>query len=108
MIAFDNTRSIAEKVKFGMEQKLGGIMVWSIDTDDFQGDCGTENFPLMRGINKAIEESLQQIMDEENVIEQNTETEKPDKKDDGGTASYNSLDKYVFTLVLLGIVSYLY
>ncbi|KAF2885389.1 hypothetical protein ILUMI_20787 [Ignelater luminosus] len=69
VITFDNERSIAEKVKFAMEQKLGGIMVWSVDTDDFQGDCGDKNFPLMRAINKAIEKSLQEIKeDEENTI----------------------------------------
>lgn len=58
-----------------MRKGLAGAMVWSMDTDDFQGDCSDEtsehfvNFPLMRGINKAIEKTLAEIeQDKENEI----------------------------------------
>lgn len=58
-----------------MVKNLAGAMVWSLDTDDFHGDCAEEssshyiNFPLMRGINKAIEVSLEEIeRDKENEI----------------------------------------
>lgn len=50
-----------------MEKNLAGIMVWSVDTDDFQGDCAmTEDnapltFPLMRAINKSIVQALEEI-----------------------------------------------
>lgn len=77
VVTFDNSRSIANKVKFAIEKKLGGIMVWSIDTDDFLGECDVEtdvyddfrhfkhldlpmphrlsnNYPLLRTINEAI------------------------------------------------------
>ncbi|CAH0599782.1 unnamed protein product [Chrysodeixis includens] len=39
VIAYDNGRSLAIKVKFAIDKKLGGLMVWSIDTDDFKGFC---------------------------------------------------------------------
>ncbi|XP_059062527.1 probable chitinase 2 [Achroia grisella] len=39
IISYDNGRSIAIKVKMAMDYKLGGLMVWSIDTDDFRGHC---------------------------------------------------------------------
>lgn len=72
LIAYDNERSIGEKVKFAIEKGLAGTMVWSIDTDDFHGDCSDVsdesafvNFPLMRSINKAIETALKDI---ENVV----------------------------------------
>ncbi|CAB3241732.1 unnamed protein product [Arctia plantaginis] len=39
VIVYDNGRSIAVKVKMAMEKGLGGLMVWSIDTDDFKGNC---------------------------------------------------------------------
>ncbi|CAH0551736.1 unnamed protein product [Brassicogethes aeneus] len=67
-ITYDNERSIAEKIRFAMEKNLAGAMVWSIDTDDFRGDCmevavneDAINYPLMRGINKAIINSLEDI-----------------------------------------------
>lgn len=73
VISYDNERSIYEKVKFAMKKGLAGTMVWSIDTDDFHGDClennfendkGPINFPLMRSINKAIETTLKDIENE--------------------------------------------
>ncbi|XP_066255008.1 probable chitinase 2 [Euwallacea similis] len=67
LITYDDERSIFEKVQFAMENNLGGIMVWSVDTDDFHGDCtssdeqGPQNFPLMRSINKSIIQALEDI-----------------------------------------------
>lgn len=72
LIAYDNERSIGEKIQFAMEKGLAGAMVWSIDTDDFHGDCSDVtdenafvNFPLMRSVNKAIETTLKDL---ENVV----------------------------------------
>nr|UTR35845.1 chitinase [Agrotis ipsilon] len=39
VISYDNGRSIAIKVKMAIDKGLGGVMVWSIDTDDFKGQC---------------------------------------------------------------------
>lgn len=67
IIVYDNEQSIAEKIRFAMEKNLAGAMVWSIDTDDFFGDCSSSdqndlvNFPLMRCINKSIVQSLEEI-----------------------------------------------
>lgn len=56
-------------MKFALENDLAGVMVWSLDTDDFHGDC-TEvlsnddnriNFPLMNAINKSIREVIEDI-----------------------------------------------
>lgn len=73
LIAYDNEQSITEKVRFAMEKGLAGAMVWSIDTDDFHGDCDENedvgNFPLMRCINKSIEQTLKDI--ENNIIHGN-------------------------------------
>jgi len=51
----------------GMRHRVGGFMVWSIDTDDFRGDCYNEedlnsngqymkSYPLIRSIHRTIEE----------------------------------------------------
>lgn len=42
VIVYDNPRSIAVKVKMAIDYGLGGLMVWSIDTDDFRGLCDPE------------------------------------------------------------------
>ncbi|KAJ0170307.1 hypothetical protein K1T71_014235 [Dendrolimus kikuchii] len=42
VISYDNPRSIAMKVRMAIQYNLGGLMVWSIDTDDFQGVCHNE------------------------------------------------------------------
>ncbi|XP_013136672.1 PREDICTED: probable chitinase 2 isoform X2 [Papilio polytes] len=42
VITYDNARSLAAKVKKAMEFNLGGVMVYSIDTDDFKGLCDRE------------------------------------------------------------------
>ncbi|XP_073964913.1 probable chitinase 2 isoform X1 [Choristoneura fumiferana] len=39
VIVYDDAQSIAIKVKMAMSYGLGGLMVWSIDTDDFKGAC---------------------------------------------------------------------
>ncbi|XP_075218345.1 putative chitinase 2 [Lycorma delicatula] len=61
VIAFDNPRSLEEKVKFAASQKLAGVMIWSIDTDDFHGHCKDQvensdsvTYPLLRSINQAL------------------------------------------------------
>ncbi|CAD7006611.1 unnamed protein product [Ceratitis capitata] len=85
VVTFDNGRSIANKVKFAVEKKLAGTMVWSIDTDDFRGNCVMEediyadykylqsnghaimpkrinsNYPLLRTINEATTLALVEV-----------------------------------------------
>ena len=36
-VSYDNERSVKLKADFAFDMKLGGVMVWSIETDDFQG-----------------------------------------------------------------------
>ncbi|XP_045471267.1 probable chitinase 2 [Harmonia axyridis] len=85
VLTYDNERSLREKVKFAMQKKLAGVMVWSIDTDDFLGDCANteqtdtySNFLLMRSINKSVQETQSEIQEEEK--EKNT-TEVPDDRE---------------------------
>ncbi|CAH2056352.1 unnamed protein product, partial [Iphiclides podalirius] len=42
VITYDNARSIALKVKKAVEYNLGGVVAWSVDTDDFKGSCDKE------------------------------------------------------------------
>ena len=36
-VSYDNERSVKLKADFAYDMKLGGVMVWSIETDDFHG-----------------------------------------------------------------------
>ncbi|XP_014217569.1 chitinase-3-like protein 1 isoform X2 [Copidosoma floridanum] len=52
-MSFENKQSISEKVNYVMEKDLGGIAIWTVDNDDFNGVCG-EKWPLLNTINKAL------------------------------------------------------
>lgn len=41
------------KVKYALTKKLGGIMFWSIDLDDFRGRYHSK-YPLLTAINEAL------------------------------------------------------
>jgi hypothetical protein len=52
------------QAKFTIEEDLGGVMVWSIDTDDFRGDCkasgeANSNYPLVTALNLAMAQALE-------------------------------------------------
>jgi len=53
-VSYDNERSVRLKANFAFEKKLGGVMVWSIETDDFKGLCSGVKFPLLRTLNNAL------------------------------------------------------
>nr|XP_040227768.2 probable chitinase 2 [Anopheles coluzzii] len=53
-MTFDGIETIGTKVKYAMDKKLGGIMLWTIDTDDFQGDCHSEAYPLLQTVLRML------------------------------------------------------
>lgn len=92
VVSYDSPRSIANKVRYAVQKGLLGVMVWSIDTDDFQGDCDNAlnedrfsdfrtkpqvklsfpklasktTYPLLRTLNDAIVLSLDEMNQEQN------------------------------------------
>lgn len=70
-VGYDDPQSIAKKVSVIKELRLGGAMVslralqeinfhfllfqiWSLEHDDFRGNCGGEKYPLLRTLNKEL------------------------------------------------------
>ncbi|XP_058066049.1 probable chitinase 2 [Anopheles bellator] len=95
VVVYDNTRSIANKVRFAVRQKLAGLMVWSVDTDDFNGLCEPETdtyvdfgdrdkvtlsiprpvsgkYPLLKTISNAIVVATDELT-QENIVPNETE-----------------------------------
>ncbi|XP_066603348.1 chitotriosidase-1-like [Prorops nasuta] len=52
-VGYDNVKSLTEKAEYIKRHKLGGAMLWSIDTDDFHGKCG-EKYPLLKTLNSVL------------------------------------------------------
>ena len=56
-VSYDNERSVRLKADLAFEKKLGGVMVWSIETDDFTGACDGTKYPLLKSLNNALSSS---------------------------------------------------
>lgn len=74
-MTFDNEETVAAKVsvifhvvdnkkkylffqtQYALDQGLGGVMVWSIDTDDFMGQYIDVKYPLLTSIYNTINKS---------------------------------------------------
>ncbi|CAK9808295.1 CHIT1 [Anthophora plagiata] len=52
-VGYDDAQSVREKVNFAKSLDLGGIMMWSLETDDFRGTCG-QQYPLLSAVNDAL------------------------------------------------------
>jgi chitinase len=53
-VSYDNEESIKQKVEFAKGQNMAGVLIWSLDTDDFRGSCSGEKFPLLKTIQKTF------------------------------------------------------
>ncbi|RZB39534.1 Glyco hydro 18 domain containing protein [Asbolus verrucosus] len=53
-IGYDDTKSLELKVEYAMNSYVEGVMVWSLDTDDFLGACGQGKYPLLTAINNRL------------------------------------------------------
>lgn len=55
VVVYDDRKAIMMKVEYAKRQKLAGVMIWSIDMDDFRGKCSSlQSYPLMKSINIVL------------------------------------------------------
>ena len=53
-VSYDDDLSIQGKVNLIAKYNLAGVVVWTLDTDDFNGRCRRGKFPLLKAINKGL------------------------------------------------------
>lgn len=51
---YENVKSLQAKIDYAKSKNIGGAMVWSLETDDFQGNCGGSKFPIIHFIKNSI------------------------------------------------------
>lgn len=56
-IGYDDEDIVRKKAKYVAEKGLGGVMFWSIDNDDFRGDCHSKPYPLIEAGKEALIEA---------------------------------------------------
>ncbi|KAL1138265.1 hypothetical protein AAG570_009954, partial [Ranatra chinensis] len=56
-IGYEDEESIKQKIRYLKKYGLGGVMIWSLDLDDFAGVCGTKS-PLLKAVKSALSPSL--------------------------------------------------
>ena len=54
-VGFDDERSLKTKVEWLRTLGFGGVMLWSVDLDDFRGSCGMGKYPLLNAINSGLQ-----------------------------------------------------
>ncbi|KAI5723130.1 hypothetical protein M8J76_001722 [Diaphorina citri] len=55
-VGFDDERSLKMKMDWLKEDGYGGIMIWSVDMDDFRGQCGSGKYPLISTMKTELED----------------------------------------------------
>lgn len=56
-IGYEDERSLQVKIDFVKEKQLAGIYAFSLDLDDYLGDCASEPYPLTRKLYEYIKET---------------------------------------------------
>ena len=60
-VGFDDERSLKTKTGWLKTEGYGGIMVWSVDLDDFRGYCGTGKYPLIKTMKNELQDYLVEL-----------------------------------------------
>jgi len=53
-IGYADEESVANKVRYANLLDIAGVMVWSIDTDNFRGEWNQKKFPLLHSIQDTL------------------------------------------------------
>merc|ERR1711981_734958 len=53
-VGFDDVETIKQKSEYIKNNGFGGGMIWALDLDDFNNNCGCEKYPLLKTINRVL------------------------------------------------------
>ncbi|KAL5277817.1 CHIA family protein [Megaselia abdita] len=53
-ITYDDKKTAMKKVDYVNKENLGGMMVWTLDTDDFRNKCGEGTYPILKTIQEHL------------------------------------------------------
>lgn len=63
-VSYDDVESVIMKTQYVIKKRLGGVMVWTLDNDDFRGSCPSSQHnenPLITAIRDTIIKSVQTV-----------------------------------------------
>ncbi|PNF19362.1 Acidic mammalian chitinase [Cryptotermes secundus] len=53
-VGYDDIKSVTYKAEYAVKHGLGGVMIWSLETEDFLGKCNGYKYPLLTAINRVL------------------------------------------------------
>ncbi|KAL2745938.1 putative chitinase 10 isoform X1 [Vespula maculifrons] len=53
-VSYDDVSNVFKKADLIRELNLGGGSIWSLDLDDFSGNCGCGKYPLLTALNRGL------------------------------------------------------
>lgn len=57
-VGYDDVAMVRRKSEFIDAEGYGGAMIWALDLDDFNKECGCEKYPLLKTINRVLRQNL--------------------------------------------------
>ncbi|GAU94833.1 hypothetical protein RvY_06543 [Ramazzottius varieornatus] len=61
LVSFENPKSARNKAMFIMKYKMGGAMIWSLATDDFNGFCYGKKFAITQTVRDTFDASTKMM-----------------------------------------------
>merc|ERR1712117_391912 len=56
-VGYDDVAMVRRKSEFIKKEGYGGAMIWALDLDDFNNECGCEKYPLLKPINRVLRQT---------------------------------------------------
>ena len=56
-VSYDDVAMLKYKSEYIRKMGLAGGMIWALDLDDFNNECGCEKYPLLKTINRVLRQT---------------------------------------------------